>query len=112
MRRLINLGALHPGAAVPSMRDLARDLRVNPNTVARAYTRLIESGVLTVKRGEGTYVAEQPSQPKKSERNDALRDGATRYAGAAMALGAELDDAVDELESAFARLARQHRRPS
>jgi len=110
VRRLINLGALHPGAAVPSMRDLARDLRVNPNTVARAYTRLIESGVLTVKRGEGTYVAEQPSQPKKSERNDALREGATRYAGTAIAHGVELDDAVDELESAFARVAREHRR--
>src|SRR5438874_9476114 len=112
VRRLIALGALRPGAVVPSMRDLARDLRVNPNTVARAYTRLIESGVLTVKRGEGTYVAEQPSQPKKSERNDALRDAAARYAGTAVALGAELDDAVDELESAFARLTRQHRRPS
>ena len=112
MRRLIALGALQPGGAVPSTRDLARDLRVNPNTVARAYTRLIESGVLTVKRGEGTYVAEQPSQPKKSERNDALRDGAARYAGTALALGAELDDAVDELESAFTRLTRQLRRPS
>jgi GntR family transcriptional regulator len=112
VRRLINLGALSPGAAVPSMRDLARDLRVNPNTVARAYTRLIESGVLTVKRGEGTYVAEQPSQPKKSERHEALRDGATRYAGTAIAQGVELDDAVDELESAFARLTREHRRSS
>jgi GntR family transcriptional regulator len=112
VRRLINLGALEPGAAVPSMRDLARDLRVNPNTVARAYTRLIESGVLTVKRGEGTYVAEQPSQPKKSERNEALREGALRYAGAAIAVGVELDDAVDELQSAFARLTREHKRAS
>jgi len=112
VRRLINLGALHPGAAVPSMRDLARDLRVNPNTVARAYTRLIESGVLTVKRGEGTYVADQPSQPKKSERNEALRDGAMRYAGTAIAVGVALDDAVDELGGAFARLTREHRRTS
>ena len=112
VRRLIALGALRPGAAVPSMRDLARDLRVNPNTVARAYTRLIESGVLMVKRGEGTYVAEQPSQPKKSERHEALRDGATRYASTALAVGAELDDAVDELESAFQRVVREHRRPS
>jgi GntR family transcriptional regulator len=112
VRRLINLGALQPGAAVPSMRDLARDLRVNPNTVARAYTRLIESGVLTVKRGEGTYVAEQPSQPKKSERHEALRDGARRYASTAIALGAELDDAVDELESAFGRVVREHRSKS
>src|SRR4051794_22995182 len=110
VRRLIALGALHPGAPVPSMRDLARDLRVNPNTVQRAYTRLIESGVLMVKRGEGTYVAEQPSLPKKSERHEALRDGATRYASTAIAVGAELDDAVDELESAFERVVREHRR--
>ena len=112
VRRLINLGALHPGAAVPSMRDLARNLRVNPNTVARAYTRLIESGVLMVKRGEGTYVAEQPSQPKKSERHEALRDGAMRYASTATAVGADLDDAVDELQTAFDRIVRENRRIS
>ena len=110
VRRLIALGALHPGASVPSMRDLARDLRVNPNTVARAYTRLIESGVLTVKRGEGTYVADQPAQPKKSERHEALRESATRYASTAIAVGAELDDAVDELHHAFGRVVRDHRR--
>jgi len=112
VRRLIALGALQPGAAVPSMRDLARDLRVNPNTVARAYTRLIESGVLTVKRGEGTYVADQPVRPKKAERHEALRDGATRYASTAIAVGADLEDAVDELNSAFERIVREHRRIS
>ena len=112
VRRLIALGALRPGAAVPSMRDLARDLRVNPNTVARAYTRLIESGVLTVRRGEGTYVADQPAQPKKSERHEALRDGATRYASTAIAVGADLEDAVDELQTAFGRIVREHRRIS
>ena len=42
VRRLIALGALQPGASVPSVRDLAKDLRVNPNTVARAYQRLAE----------------------------------------------------------------------
>ena len=110
VRRLIALGALNPGASVPSVRDLARDLRVNPNTVARAYQRLTEGGVLTVKRGEGTFVADQPSQPKKAERNEALRDSATRYAHTAIAVGAEIDDAVDELQSAFERVVREHRR--
>ena len=110
VRRLIALGALTPGAPVPSMRDLARDLRVNPNTVQRAYTRLIEGGVLIVKRGEGTYVAEAPSQPKKSERHEVLRDGANRYASTAIAVGAEVEDAVDELQTAFERIVREHRR--
>jgi GntR family transcriptional regulator len=110
VRRLIALGALKPGGAVPSVRDLARDLRVNPNTVARAYQKLSESGVLSVKRGEGTYVADEPSLPRKSERNELLREAAQRYAGAAVAAGASLEDATGELESSYERLVREHRR--
>ena len=110
VRRLIALGALSPGAIVPSVRDLARDLRVNPNTVARAYQRLTESGVLTVKRGEGTYVADEPSQPKRSERNEKLRMAAASYAGTAIAVGASLDEASEELESSYEKLVTEHRR--
>jgi GntR family transcriptional regulator len=110
MRRLIAVGALAPGAPVPSVRDLARDLRVNPNTVSRAYQRLTDAGVLSVRRGDGTYVADEPAQLKKSERNELLRDAATRYASAAISAGVELDEAVDELTSAYRRMEREHRR--
>ena len=110
IRRMITLGSLGPGDSVPSVRDLAKTLRVNPNTVARAYQRLSDAGVLAVKRGEGTFVADSPSQPKKSERSERLRDAATAYAGAAIAVGASLDDAAGELESSYARLVREHRR--
>lgn len=110
VRRMITVGALEPGAAVPSVRDLARDLRVNPNTVSRAYQRLTEGGVLVVRRGEGTYVADHPAQAKRAERSEKLRDAATRYAGTALAIGASLDDAVTEIESAFERLSTEHRR--
>lgn len=110
VRRMITLGSLAPGDPVPSVRDLAKSLRVNPNTVARAYQRLTDAGVLSVKRGEGTYVADSPSQPKKSERNEKLHNAATTYAGAAIALGASLEDASSELETSYARLVRDHRR--
>ena len=110
IRRLIALGALEAGAPVPSVRDLAKDLRVNPNTVARAYQRLTEGGVLSVKRGEGTYVADEPPITRKAERNEALRDAATRYASTSIAVGASLDDAVDELSAAHERVVREHRR--
>jgi len=110
VRRLIALGALQPGASVPSVRDLAKDLRVNPNTVARAYQRLAEGGVLSVKRGEGTYVADELPQPKKAQRNGALRDAANRYASTAIAVGSALEDAVDEVETAYERVVREHRR--
>lgn len=110
MRRMIALGALKPGDTVPSVRDLAQQLRVNPNTVARAYQRLTEHGVFAVRRGEGTFVADEPSQPKRSERNEVLRDASSRYASAAISVGATLDDAVDELNTSYDKLVREHRR--
>lgn len=110
MRRMISLGTLAPGGAVPSVRELAQQLRVNPNTVARAYQRLTDAGVFAVRRGEGTFVADTPSQLKKSERNEALREAAGQYAGTALSIGATLEQATDELEQSFDRLMREHRR--
>jgi hypothetical protein len=55
-------------------------------------------------------VAEVPSQLKKSERNEALREAAGQYAGTALSVGATLEQAVAELEQSFERLTREHRR--
>jgi GntR family transcriptional regulator len=112
IRRMIVLGSLRPGGAVPSVRDLARELRVNPNTVARAYQRLTDSGVLAVRRGEGTYVADMPTHPKKSERNEALRNAAAHFAGTALSIGVTVDEALSEVESAYQRVVKEHRRSS
>lgn len=110
MRRMITLGTLEPGATVPSVRELAQQLRVNPNTVARAYQRLTDAGVFAVRRGEGTFVADVPATLRKSQRNEALRDAATRYAGTALSVGASLEEASSELGHSFERLVREHRR--
>lgn len=110
MRRMISLGTLEPGALVPSVRELAQQLRVNPNTVARAYQRLTDAGVFAVRRGEGTFVADVPAQLRKSERNETLRDAAAQYAGTALAIGASLEEATAELEHGFTRLTRDTRR--
>ena len=67
--------------------------------------------MLSVKRGEGTYVADEPPVPRKAERNEALRDAATRYASTAIAVGAELDDAIEELGTAYERVVREHSGP-
>lgn len=105
MRRLVASGALAPGAPVPSVRDLARDLQVNPATVARAYQRLVEAGLFAVRRGEGTFVAEAPPSLPRPERARALADGALRYASTAVTVGASREDASRALETAFARLS-------
>lgn len=110
MKRMISLGTLSPGDSVPSVRDLAKTLRVNPNTVARAYQRLTDHGVFIVRRGEGTYVSDAPTVPKKTEKLDKLRDAATQYTGTAIALGATEEEAVAEVEASYRRHVREHRR--
>src|SRR5215470_11489676 len=87
IRRLVASGALAAGGAVPSVRELARELRVNPATVAKAYQRLCDAGVLAVRRGEGTFVAAEPPALPRAERTRELRDGAVRYASLGVTLG-------------------------
>ncbi len=104
VRRLVSTGALAPGAAVASVRDLARQLMVNPATVAKAYQRLCEAGVLTVRRGEGTSVAEAPPAMRRPERQRVLREAALRYAGVAATVGATEEEAVRELRAVLDRV--------
>lgn len=54
-------GMLRPGDQLPTVRQLASELRVNFNTVARAYRILDEAGLISTQQGRGTYILEQPS---------------------------------------------------
>ena len=74
IRHLVATGALKPGEQLPTIRQLAVDLRVDPNTVARAYTILDNEGVISSQQGRGTYIAEHPDQDRLAEfRADQLR---------------------------------------
>ena len=65
-------GALKPGDQLPTVRALALELRVNFNTVARAYRLLDEAGIISTQQGRGTYILEVPPP----ERTDKLRQQA------------------------------------
>jgi GntR family transcriptional regulator len=106
VRRLVASGALAAGAAVPSVRDLARDLRVNPATVAKAYQHLTEAGVLEVRRGDGTYVSMTAPALSRGERSRVLREAALGYASVAATFGASRDESLDELRAAWNELTR------
>jgi len=104
VRHLVASGALRPATAVPSVRDLARLLTVNPATVAKAYQHLTDAGVLAVRRGDGTYVAEAPPAITTRQRRERLDAEALRYASLAATLGATARDAAAALESAWLTL--------
>jgi len=104
VQHLVARGALPTGTPVPSVRDLARELQVNPATVSKAYQRLTDAGVLTVRRGEGTFVSELPPPPSDTRRNGRLREEAVRYASLAVTLGADRQEALATFEAAWRSL--------
>src|SRR5258708_26229378 len=66
-------GVLRPGDLVPSVRELSKQLLVNPNTVARAYRELQTAGLLEPVRGTGVQVAEGALQRCRQARNEGVR---------------------------------------
>jgi GntR family transcriptional regulator len=110
VRRLVASGSLRAGMAVPSVRDLARELQVNPMTVSKAYQRLTDEGLLEVRRGEGTFVAEGAARAPRSERLRTLKEAASRYTDVAATLGVSLDDAQRALEASWPAAAGGGRR--
>lgn len=75
----IERGDLKPGAPLPTVRQLAGDLGIAPNTVARAYTGLQESGWLVSDGRRGTHVADDAPKRDRGERARALRDAVAKF---------------------------------
>jgi GntR family transcriptional regulator len=86
-------GVLKPGDQLPTVRALAEELRVNFNTVARAYRILDEARIISTQQGRGTYITEIPP-PKVTEklRKEALEALTQRYISEAMRLDFSKDE--------------------
>lgn len=99
IRAAIGSGRLAPGAQLPTVRQLAVELRLNANTVARVYLDLERSGVLETRRGVGTFVAAaQPPAGSKRGREAELRGVVRRALDEAAALGFSADDVSRQLK--------------
>ena len=103
LRRLVASGRLVRGSTVPSVREMAQTLRVNPATVVRAYNRLIETGVFEAVPGEGTYVTEKTTAHPDDVKT-ALEAGADRYADVAGSLEVSSEEAIAALRQSFRKL--------
>lgn len=100
-------GRLAPGAELPSVRQLARDLGVAPNTVARAYGELERDGWVRAVPRRGVLVAPGPPAWSEAERHARLRQSAAELLATARRLGFTPDDAL----RALADLARESATP-
>lgn len=98
IRMEIAKGCLKVGFRIPSVRGLAQELTVNPNTVAKAYAQLTAEGWLEARPGLGAFVAPPRSRVSEEERSRRLNDAVDRFVNELIALGGTLDDAVGRLE--------------
>jgi GntR family transcriptional regulator len=92
---LIGRGMLKPGTQLPTMRQVAVHLKIDLNTVQRAYAELERDGVLSKVRGVGTFVTDTPPPPKNLRKQ--VQDFAFRVAGEARGAGIALDDLAQAL---------------
>ena len=98
IRAAIATGRLAAGAQLPTVRQLAVDLRLNANTVARVYVDLERAGVVETRRGVGTFVAARPPAPPRRGREAELKRLIERWLAEAAARGFTTEDVVRQLK--------------
>jgi GntR family transcriptional regulator len=100
IRAAIASGRLPIGDQLPTVRQLAVDLRVNANTVAKVYAHLEREGVLETRRGVGTFVAARTvAEQDQAFRRSELRRIVDRFLAELSSRGFRAEDAVPEIEA-------------
>ncbi|HVX42168.1 MAG TPA: GntR family transcriptional regulator [Gemmatimonadaceae bacterium] len=110
IRAAIASGRLRAGQQLPTVRQLAVDLRVNANTVAKVYAELERAGVVATQRGIGTFVRDVPiptPAASKRDRERDLRPLVDRLLADASALGLTLHDVVQYLKTLETRAGKE-----
>jgi GntR family transcriptional regulator len=94
IREAVARGRLSPESRLPSVRDLSRQLVINPNTVARVYTELEREGILNTRPGLGVFVAQPKSDLTKRARKDRLLAVIDGFLTEAVHLGFSANDVL------------------
>jgi DNA-binding transcriptional regulator YhcF (GntR family) len=97
VRAGIGAGTLSAGDQLPTVRQLAVDLAINPNTVLRAYRELELGGTLETHQGTGTFISPQKTTKNNAERERRLTQLATEFAARAGAAGFSLEELLDRV---------------
>jgi GntR family transcriptional regulator len=111
VRRQVMAGQLREGEQLPSVRDLAAQLRVNPMTISKAYSLMELEGLLERRRGVGLFVAPLRKDKAGRAKADMLEDALTKAVVTAVQLGIPEDRARDMLTRLYQKYDSKMRRP-
>ncbi|MEO8430707.1 MAG: GntR family transcriptional regulator [Acidobacteriota bacterium] len=100
-------GRLGPGVQLPTVRQLAVDLSVNLNTVAKAYREMEIRGIVDTQQGTGTFVATRRAERRSAERRKALDGLVDRFVSLAASSGFSLDELAEALTERAEKMDRR-----
>ncbi|HUI74321.1 MAG TPA: GntR family transcriptional regulator [Candidatus Acidoferrum sp.] len=101
--------ALAPGDQLPTVRQLAVDLSINPNTVIRAYRELEIRGILETQQGTGTFISQQKVQRDEAERQRHLGQLAAECVARAGSAGFTVEELLEQLQASPSEAGRKKR---
>jgi len=107
VRLRIATGELKVGEALPSVRGLAQQLVINPNTVAKAYAELTAEGWLEARQGLGLFVAQRGQRLSEAEQQRRFHEAVQRFVGEVIALDLDPEDVQKRLAQELAILTRR-----
>ncbi len=110
IKYLVASGRLGPGDELPPIRVLAEQLLINPNTVARAYRELETAGILTKRRGAGTYVSDKGSPLTRRERARILEGRADALLVEAQQLNFDLEELTQLIRKRAQQFTKEDRK--
>ena len=90
-------GALRPGDQLPTVRLVAVELAINPNTVLRAYREMEIRGIVDTQQGTGTFITDRQSEPPREERQRQLTQLVSEFISRAGAAGLTVTELIDAL---------------
>jgi GntR family transcriptional regulator len=94
VRQAVASGVLRPGDRLPSVREMAVELAVNPNTIAKAYQELERDGVVETPRGKGSFIADRDHTLSREERLRQFTEAADKLVADAYRLGIDAETAL------------------
>ena len=107
VRHAVEVGGLDPGEKLPTVRGLAEELAIAPNTIVKAYSELQREGLVESRAGVGTVVAEGVAEVARERRGEAVFERLRVIVRDAAALGITEDDLWESLDSEFERILRE-----
>ena len=107
VRHAVEVGGLGPGEKLPTVRGLAEELAIAPNTIVKAYSELQREGFVESRAGVGTVVAEGVVEVARERQREAVFERLRAIVRDAAALGITEDDLWESLDSEFERIPRE-----